>query len=339
MSSAEIISLIVTVIGVFSFATIFTILYKSYATSQIAEIQSGKKDIEIIDEVIYERQEHIKRRRKINSVIRNVIFYLTLVIIIPLFIFSLINRFQHNVTMIGNKTIMVVASGSMSEKNKANPYLITNDLHSKLNYQFQTYDIIVLEKVEKASDLSRYDVIAFVNDDGINVIHRIKEIENGKYETRGDANDASDKYHPTFDDIIGRYTGKKINGLGMFIMFLQSYAGIITIVSLIYCLFMIDHLSRKINQAQENRSKQLAEAIDYSGEVELKALKAEYVETIYYKGYAYRFGEDGFVDKTEIKDGPYLEKSNETIIKEVQNKVTSEKIAEEIVIKDDKPGE
>ena len=314
MSSAEIISLIVTIIGVFSFATIFTILYKSYATSQIAEIKSGKKDIEIIDEVIYERQEHIKRRRKINSVIRNVIFYLTLVIIIPLFIFSLINRFQHNVTMIGNKTIMVVASGSMSEKNKANSYLITNDTNSKLNYQFQTYDIIVLEKVEKASDLSRYDVIAFVNDDGINVIHRIK-------------------------DIIGRYTGKKINGLGMFIMFLQSYAGIITIVSLIYCLFMIDYLSRKMNQAQENRSKQLAEAIDYSHEVELKALKAEYVETIYYKGYAYRFGEDGFVDKTEIKDGPYLEKSNETIIKEVQNKTTSEKIAEEIVIKDDKSGE
>ena len=54
MSSAEIISLIVTIIGVFSFATIFTILYQSYATSQINEIQSGKKDLELIDEVIYE---------------------------------------------------------------------------------------------------------------------------------------------------------------------------------------------------------------------------------------------------------------------------------------------
>ena len=54
MTSTDIISTVVTFIGVFSFATLFTILYKSYASSQIAEIKSGKRDIEIIDEVIYE---------------------------------------------------------------------------------------------------------------------------------------------------------------------------------------------------------------------------------------------------------------------------------------------
>ena len=150
MTSAEIISLIVTIIGVFSFATIFTILYKSYATSQINEIKSGKKDIELIDEVIYERQEKIKKRKMVTKIVKSICFYLALLIIIPLFIFSLINRFQNNITMIGNKTIMVVASGSMSQKNDANNYLITNNL----NNQFQTYDIIVLEKVENASDLN-----------------------------------------------------------------------------------------------------------------------------------------------------------------------------------------
>ena len=75
MTSIEIISLIVTFIGVFSFATIFTILYKSYATSQIAELRSGKKDIELIDEVIYERQAKTKRRRKIGKIIKNIVFY------------------------------------------------------------------------------------------------------------------------------------------------------------------------------------------------------------------------------------------------------------------------
>ena len=79
--------------------------------------------------------------------------------------------------MIGNKTIMVVASGSMSKKNDANAYLNSNNL----NNQFQTYDIIVLEKVENASDLNKYDVIAYRNDQGINVIHRIIEIEDGKF--------------------------------------------------------------------------------------------------------------------------------------------------------------
>ncbi len=45
MTTTEIISLIVTFVGVFSFAAIFTILYKSYATAQIGEIKTGKKDI------------------------------------------------------------------------------------------------------------------------------------------------------------------------------------------------------------------------------------------------------------------------------------------------------
>ena len=335
MTSAEIISLIVTIIGVFSFATIFTILYKSYATSQINEIKSGKKDIELIDEVIYERQEKIKKRKMVTKIVKSICFYLALLIIIPLFIFSLINRFQNNITMIGNKTIMVVASGSMSQKNDANNYLITNNL----NNQFQTYDIIVLEKVENASDLNKYDIIAYHNDQGINVIHRIIEIEDGKYVTRGDANDASDKYHPTFNDVIGRYIGKKIPSIGIFIMFLQSYAGIITIISLIYCLIMIDKISNKINMAHKRRIEQLEDAIDYIDELEIEKIKAEYVETIYYKGYAYHFNESGFVEKTKIKDGPYLEKSNKTMIKEVINVKTSEKIAEEVVIKNDNQGE
>lgn len=335
MTSAEIISLIVTIIGVFSFATIFTILYKSYATSQINEIKSGKKDIELIDEVIYERQEKIKKRKMVTKIVKSICFYLALLIIIPLFIFSLINRFQNNITMIGNKTIMVVASGSMSKKNDANAYLNSNNL----NNQFQTYDIIVLEKVENASDLNKYDIIAYHNDQGINVIHRIIEIEDGKYVTRGDANDASDKYHPTFNDVIGRYIGKKIPSIGIFIMFLQSYAGIITIISLIYCLIMIDKISNKINMAQKRRIEQLEDAIDYIDELEIEKIKAEYVETIYYKGYAYHFNESGFVEKTKIKDGPYLEKSNKTMIKEVINVKTSEKIAEEVVIKNDNQGE
>lgn len=335
MTSTEIISLIVTLIGVFSFATIFTILYKNYATSQIAELLSGKKDVELIDEVIYERQTIVKRRRKIFKIIKTVIFYCIMAVLAPLFIFSLVNRFQKNAMMIGNKAIMVVASGSMSVKDEANEYLITNNL----NDQFSTYDIIVLEKVEKASDLKLYDTVAYVNDKGINVIHRIREIKtNGSYITRGDANSEDDSYNPKFDDVIGRYTGIKLNGMGMFVMFLQSYSGIITVVSLVYCLIMIDKTAEKINQVQDKRIKQLEDVIDYSDEVGVDGIKAEYVEKIYYKGYAYSFNENGFIDKTEIENDEYLKKSDSAIIKEVTNVSTSESIAKEIVL-DEKEGE
>ena len=62
-------------------------------------------------------------------------------------------------------------------------------------------------------------------------------------------------------------------------------------------------------------------------------------EKIYYKGYEYSFNEDGFVDKTEIKEGPYLEKSNNMIIKELTNASDETIKHDEIVVDNEKQGE
>lgn len=334
MKSTEIISLIVTFIGIFSFATIFTILYGNYASMSIKELKSGKRDIELIDEVVYERQEKVKRRNEIVGTIKNVFFYLTLFIVVPVFIFSLISRFTNNAIMIGDRTVMVVASGSMSYKAETNDYLVTNNL----NDQFSKYDIIILEKVDSAAELKVYDTIAFVNDKGTNIIHRIKSIKyDGSYETRGDAVEVSDSYNPVFPDVIGRYTGKKIGGIGMFVLFFQSYAGIITIVSLVYCLLMIDRMSEKINKVQLERIEYLEKALGLLDETEAKAMQAAYSETIYYKGFAYQFKDGEFISKDEIKDSPYLEKSSNTIIKEVTSGDSC--VIEEEIIKNDEQGE
>lgn len=332
MTSTEIISLVVTFIGIFSFASIFTILYGNYAHMSIAELKSGKRDIELIDEVIYERQDKIKKRKQIFGTIKDVFFYLTLFIVVPVFIFSLISRFTNNQIMIGNRTVMVVASGSMSYKAETNEYLVTNNL----NDQFQKYDIIILEKVQNAFDLKVYDTIAFVNDKGTNIIHRIKSIKpNGSFETRGDAVEISDNYNPIFKDVIGRYTGLKINSIGMFVLFFQSYAGIITIVSLVYCLLMIDRISEKINKVQSERITYLEGALGLIEDNDVKSMKAAYSEVIYYKGFAYHFKDGEFISKDELKDSPYLEKSSDTMIKEVTNEDLSVVVKEESIIKDE----
>lgn len=306
MDSLEIISLIVTILGTFSFSAIFTILYRAYAISMISEINIGKRDIEIIDEVIYERKDSVRRRKSILKTIKGVLFYLTLFIIIPLFIFSLINKFSGNKLMLGNKTIMVVMSGSMSEKNEANDYLVNENL----NNQFNTYDIIFLSKVDPNS-LRVNDVIAFRNDSGINVIHRIRRIvsepnDEGvmvrKFVTRGDANDADDTYHPSVDDVIGIYLNTRITNIGVFIVFLQSYAGMITVVSIIYCMIMIEKLSEKINKIQDKRAKLIEEVIDYSLEQNTKNFSSNLRSTIKFKGYAYIFDETGFVEKSKIDE-------------------------------------
>lgn len=301
MQFLSIIPIIVTFVGVASFAVLFTILYKTYANSQIEEIKSGKRDIEIIDEVIRNRDKSVIKRKKVLKIVKTVVYYTALSIVVPLFIFSLYSKIVNNVLMIGGRNLMVVASPSMSEIHDSNKYVLNN----KLTNQFDQYDIIYLEKVDDPSKLSQYDVICFKSDKDINIIHRIREIKTiegeTRYVTRGDANNADDKYSPVFEDIVGRYTGKKIDGIGIFIIFLQSGAGIITIISLVYCLVMIDRNAEKINKVQRERARKLGKVIDYSNEKESKALTAKYHETIYYKGVAYTFDENGFIEQTNIE--------------------------------------
>ena len=302
MSSTDIIALIVTIIGVASFATVVTILFRNYIRSAIKEIQAGHRDIEIVDLMIYEMDPTVIKKRKATGIAKNVIYYAFLAIIIPIFGLSLYSRIKNNVTKFGDNFVMVVASGSMSFKNEVNDYLITNNL----NNQFATYDMIVLSGVKSSSQLHMYDVIAYRNDKGINVIHRIIEIDYSegeiRYTTRGDSNSATDSYHPKIKDVIGKYTGKKIPGIGIFIMFFQSYAGIVTILSVVYCSFMISHFNKKLDTATDERRDMLAAVfnVDEMGERDPELMTSVHASTIYYKGYAYEISSDGKTEKREM---------------------------------------
>ena len=328
MTSVEIISLVVTAMGVCSFSAIFTILYRNYTAASVKEVVTGKADIDLIDECIYNSQKNTIRRREIIATIRSVVFYALLFVFVPVFIFSAISKFNGDVMMLGGKSLMVVASGSMSEKNEANGYLKNYD------NQFNTYDIILLSEVEKSSDLKKYDVIAFVNDDGINVIHRIVGFDYSsgemRFKTRGDSNNADDEYKPSFEDVIGVYTNKKINTLGIFIMFFQSYGGMVTIAALVYCLIMMDTLNKRLTAVQNERIEKLRAAIDLESLSSSKEVTTEFTEKIYYKGYAYVFNDGGFVEKHETEQGEVEEQPDGTMIKVVET--AESRTSEEIII-------
>ena len=336
MSKTEILALVVTSIGVISFAAIFTILYMSFAKSSISEIKSGKRDIELLDEVIYEQQTHVKRKKEITGTIKSVIFFTFIGVITPLFVFSIINKLQGNITMLGDRSLMIVASGSMSKVHESD-----YNFNPSWTNQFNQYDIIVLEKVKSSSELKVGDVIAFKSNDGKNVIHRIRSISGTitsegnftfQYVTRGDANNTKDEYQPLYEDVLGRYVSKKIPLIGIFVIFFQSPAGIITVLSLLYCLLMIDGITKRIDKAQAMRIEKLAVALDYKEEKNAKSFDAKYLETIYYKGFAYHFDENGFLNKEEIETGPYLEKSEDAIVKVVEDEATNSVVSEVVIL-------
>ena len=301
MNSFELIALLVTAVGVASFATIFTILYRTYAKSAVAEYEAGKCDVELIDETILTNIKNAKQHRRVFRKIKQVLFWVILALLVPFMLISVYSKIVDGVAMINGHGMIAVASGSMSEKNEANPYL------ANINNQFNTYDMIMLEKVESTNDLQLYDVIAYVNDEGVNIIHRIvgfQQTSSGiRFVTRGDSNNADDEYKPSMDDVLGEYTGKRIPYIGVFLMFLQSYSGIITVAAVIYCLIMIESMGNKIYDVREDRLAFLQETIDFKTDtVQDGNLDSSFTETVYFKDYAYTFDENGFVSKTLISE-------------------------------------
>ncbi len=302
MSKAEIVSIIVTLISMIVLTVGFTLFFAYFSKKEKKAIDEGERDIEIIDEAI-EKKAHAKRK-KAFKIAGNCLYALALIIMIPTLVYALFARFSSN-GMLFDSSLMVVASGSMSQKNAENGYLIENDL----NNQFDTYDVIIIHKVKDKSELALYDIVAYSNKTlDETIIHRIIGYDDyGNYLTRGDSNNATDTYHPSFEDIIGKYDNHRIRKVGAFVLFLQSYSGIITIAALVYSLFMSEHYSAKMKEDKETREKKLLSYISLGEEA-----PPQYDEEIRYQGYLYRFKESGFVSKEEsawLSSPSYLERA------------------------------
>ena len=311
MSLIEIISLIVTIVCLLSFCIVFTILMKHYFDTNVEKVKEGKDDIELLDNIILEEKEKNNKIKKGFKITLKVFSWIILSGLLVGFGISLYSRVSGNIMVFNDSTNIVIASGSMSEKNKANDYLVTNDLDN----QFDTYDIIGLTKYKAQEDIKLYDIVAYKNDKDITIVHRIIDIitlTDGevRYNTRGDSNNVSDNNsqyqgYLEYKNIIGYYNGSRIRGIGIFIIFLQSNSGIVTILAVIYSLFMFDYLNGKYNKAINKRTNNLIELLDYDLKNKNKEENKNYIvtdfkETLYYKGYAYVFSEGKLLAKNKI---------------------------------------
>lgn len=331
MTGIEIISLIVTFVCLFSFSVVFTILFKNYYSHQINDVKEGKEDIALIENAILEEKKKNKKTTKAFNIGFKILGWSLLGVVLVGFSFSLYSRFSSNNMMLGDNAYIVIASGSMSYKNSANKYLDTYDLDN----QIQTYDIIEVKRYKEQSDVKLYDVVAFKNKNNTTIIHRIIEIRNdGTYLTKGDANEVSDMNNQydgylKYEDIIGKYTNNNIPLLGIFIIFLQSNSGIITVVSIVYCMLMFDYFKNKFENAVYERSKMLIELTNYDlDKDEVDDVNISYNESLYYKGFKYNFKDNEFVSKECVKEHDDLKKTlnNEQTIKSAKIKTKNLKI-------------
>lgn len=309
MTSIDIIVLVVTIVCLVSFCSVFTILFNHYYKSNIEAVSSGKEDIALIDNAIDEEKMKNSKARKILKLIGKIISYVVLGGVFLIFIISLIGKISGDSIVVGNSTMVVIASGSMSEKNSE---FIKS--HPEYTNQFNTYDIIGITKYDKSSDVKIGDVVAYKNKNNITIVHRVinsKVSDDGStvvYLTQGDSNTASDvgsQYNDylSYDKIIGYYNGKRIKGIGIFVIFLQSSAGVVTVISVIYCLVMFDYLSNKYKKAIADRTNQLVKLIDYDLSTPSDGnLVTKYHETLLYKDSVYSFEDGKFIGKNDKND-------------------------------------
>ena len=302
MNNLEIISLVVTIICLLSFCAVFTVLFKHYYDSSIVQVKDGKEDLQILKNAKDIAKAKNSKKSKALNIIGKVLSYTVFALIIVIFSISLYSRFSGNAIPFGNSSLIVIASGSMSEKNEDNTYL------SSIDNQFNTYDIIGITRYENQNDIELYDVVAFKNEEGTTIVHRIIEIldDNGEevYITRGDSNNTSDngvqyEDYLRYENIVGYYNGTRIQSIGIFIVFLQSNAGIITIVAIAYCLFMFDYYSNRYEKAVEDRTNLLISTLNYDLNDDASNVDVIYTESLLYKNQKSTLLNGEFVFNTE----------------------------------------
>ena len=156
----------------------------------------------------------------------------------------------------GIPSIKVVKSSSMAEKNEKNKYLVEN----KLNNQIQMFDLVLCRHLPAEENLKLYDIVVYKKGDTY-VIHRIVGIEepNEKHPNerhfllQGDAVDKPDTFPVLYSQMQGIYRGTRIPYVGSFVMFLQSPAGWLCMLLVIFALIVSPIVEKVLDKASSER--------------------------------------------------------------------------------------
>ena len=154
----------------------------------------------------------------------------------------------------------VVLSSSMSFKNDKNTYLDENGL----NDQFDRFDLIFTRQLPGEFELELYDIVVY-DYHGTLIIHRIIDIEepnekhpdHRQFLLRGDAAWYSDDYPVTYEQMLAIYRGEKIPYVGSFFAFMQSPAGYLCILLVVFAMIATPIVEKKFWIAKIERLKQI----------------------------------------------------------------------------------
>lgn len=257
MSDYEIYVFILCTIVFLMFTLVFTYIIAEMARMKLKMIRNGLEDEQIKSE--YQRN---KRKGCTGTAVGNVFSLLLCLGLCVAFGFSVYMQTTEEKAPNGIPSLKVVKSASMAKKHEKNTYLTENHLDD----QIQTFDIIVTRHLPPEEELELYDIVVYKQED-IYVIHRIVGIEepNEKHPNarhfllKGDANKYSDEFPVLYSQMQGIYEGERIPYIGSFILFLQSPAGWLCVILVLFAMIATPILEKKFQTETNNRRKAMEE--------------------------------------------------------------------------------
>ena len=241
---------------VFSLLTVlFTVMISWIIRLSLKTIRHGLEDQQITKE--YRREQ---KTGPVATAIGNIASFVLFAVFLGAFLLSLCVQLSGNT--VGGKipSTKIVLSGSMSYKHDANTYLGENGLNDQVN----TFDLIFLEELPAEDELKLYDIVAYEYQ-GELILHRIIGIEepNKKHPDcrhfllRGDAVRYSDEFPVLYSQMRAVYRGDRIPYVGSFFAFMQSPAGYLCLLLVVFAMIATPIAEKKLWQAKLQRLKEI----------------------------------------------------------------------------------
>ena len=233
----------------------FTYLIGCITKMELQFIRFGHRD----EEIKKEQEKQLNKNKNLSQVLLwfNRVFSLLLcLVLVAVFIFAIYVRTTEDRPANGIPSIKIVKSESMAKRNTKNLYLFEKGLDD----QFQMFDVVICRHIPAEDELKLYDIVVYQKDD-IQIIHRIVGIEepNEKHPNerhfllQGDANENPDAFPVLYSQMQGVYEGERVPYVGSFLLFLQSPAGWLCIVLIVFGIIITPIVERLIEKEKRKR--------------------------------------------------------------------------------------
>ncbi len=254
MTQYQIYTFFLCLIVFVALTALFSFLLMQVVALTVRLIRHGVEDEKLLKE--YEKRSDRLHKCRVGDWITRVFTGIVCIALGLTFAFSVFLKVTETDFTENMPSLKVVQSGSMSYKYEKNKHLFQN----RLNDQLQRFDLIVTQPLPDEADLRLYDIVVYEMNGDL-VIHRIVKIEepneqhpDKRYFTlQGDAVEYTDRYPVLYSQMRAIYRGQRIPFIGSFVSFMQSPAGWLCILLIVFALVASPLVEKKLEAEKAKR--------------------------------------------------------------------------------------